>query len=193
MTWRRRSSGDRPARFWQDVARNWTHSSITASSIASILAFEAPAAGTLTSLPPEDVTILRVVGDYSLIMSGVGNWTLGLMMVDPGWTPALVASSGFQVDADKRVLWHRSHDTTLASSLAGYTDSNWYPPGHHLIRATANLLCSADGMTHIDIQPKVKLEAGKSLSLVAWENGGTGTLTTTSLDMRVLFQRSRRR
>lgn len=186
---------DRPARVWQDIARNFSVAAATTSTYTSLLAFEAPAAGTLTGAPPEDITLLRIVGDFTVSMGAGGNVTVGLMMVDPGWTPAVVASSGFQTDSDKRILWHQTYATTaLAASYAGFTAATWAPPGYLYVDGTADTvtMCAREAV-HLDITPKVKLEQGKALILVMWENSDGATTTVVSSDMRVLYQRSRRR
>lgn len=143
----------------------------------------------ITSDPPEDLTVLRVVGDFVVSLSA-GNWTLGCLVQDHTWTPGATVS----VDNDKRVLWSMTYNVTGVAQLAGFTTASWEPPGQLFIDATTDLVVQAPReAVHIDISPKVKIQAGQALYLVAWENSGAGTFTTGSNNMRVLFQRSRRR
>lgn len=167
---------------WQPVSAQFAVAANAASGSTSILAFEAPTAGSLTSLPPEDVTILRVVGDFTTALSAaLGNWTLGLMVVDATWTPTGV----FEADADKRVLWHRTYENLNAGAACSWSPPDRWTDGNITTMATREAVS-------LDISPKVRLEQGKALKLVWWENGGSATMTVQSSDMRVLYQRSRR-
>lgn len=162
------------------------------------MSFEMPTSMVgLTADPPEDITILRVVGDYSVAVgNGVtGVWNLALLVQDQTWTPAATIN----LDNDKRILWQQQYTAPAeAAALAGYASIAWYPPTLSVISATTSLFGNSTmgalgNATHIDIAPKVRLEAGKALYLVAYEGSGTSTLTSSSVSMRVLFQRSRRR
>lgn len=132
-------------------------------------------------MPPEDITILRMVGSFTVSLSAaLANWTLGLMVVDATWTPASLFSS----DADKRVLWHQTYvNNTGAASLV------WSPPDQFETSGGARARTEA---SRLDISPKVRLEQGKALKLVWWENAGGAELNVNSADMRVLYQRTRR-
>lgn len=179
-----RSRAPRPARAWQDLSAAFVLTTQATSTSVNLLEFQAPAAGSLTAMPPEDVTVLRVVGDFTVQLSAaVCSWTLGLMVADSTWTPGAT----FVVDSDKRVLWHRTY-----TNFAGTGTQTWVPPGLH-VDGTGTPFPDATRAGFFDITPKVRLEQGKALKLVAWENAGAGTVTVSSVDMRALYQRSRRR
>lgn len=176
---------ERPARAWQDLSGQWLL--ITAATAAvPILRFEAPTVvGTVTSALPEDITILRMVGSFQLSLgAAVCNWTLGLMVVDALWTPGAT----FAADADKRVLWHETYVNSTGAAVVEWTPPDNYTPVGGVTSYAGPRAC------RLDITPKVKLEQGKALTLVAWENvASAAQLTTGSADMRVLYQRSGRR
>lgn len=192
----RRSAGrrpERPARQWLPIPSSLVFNAASVTSVQSMLAFEAPTItpGTpITADPPEDQTLLRITASLTVTMTS-GNWTLGLMVTDRTWTPI---GGEFATDADKRILWSQTYSGDETSTvLAGYVSTSWFPPGNMVVNATTDLVseCPREAV-YIDIAPKVKLEDGKQLCFVAWENNGGGTLTLRCSWMRVLMQRSRR-
>lgn len=189
-TYRRGSArrGLRPTRVWADVSGQWLLSVVSVTTAVPVMAMQAPTSlANLTSDPPEDLTILRIVGDYTVALGTAnqpGNWSLALLVADVTWTPGATVS----VDNDKRLLWQRTYVTPNDIVV-------WYPPGQVVQNAAGGTYfpTNASETTHIDIAPKVKVEAGKALYLVAYENSGTQVFSTSSVTMRVLFQRSGRR
>lgn len=173
-----------------DLSTLW-NLNLSATTATPLLGLETPApAAMLTADPPEDLTILRVVGDFNLSLTA-GIWALALTVQDQTWTPGAT----ILVDADKRLLWSQTYDVVqMAAVLAGWVAGHWAPPGLLLANATADLLTQAPRESvHVDISPNVKLVAGRALYLVAYELSGAGTCISTSSNMRVLFQRSGRR
>lgn len=179
-----RAGRPRPALTWVDVSQQW-NINVSATGTATLIMLQAPASlAALTSDPPEDMTVLRVVGDFLVsIGTGLGNWTLGLLVADVTWTPAAT----FTLDADKRILWHQTYESTTSGAFT------WQPPDTLLVTIAGGTSVSQTKGAHIDITPKVRIEPGKALYLVAWENTGALQFTTLSQDMRVLFKRSGRR
>lgn len=179
----KRGGGLRPERSWVDVSGQWVHSTGVTAAVP-LIALQAPTnLSNLTADPPEDLTVLRIVGDYTTTITGTGAgyWSLALLVADVTWTPG----TSISVDNDKRILWQRSYEAPITET------STWLPPGRWDSSITASVPTDA---THIDIAPKVKIEAGKALYLVAYENAASAyTLATYSHSMRVLFQRSGRR
>lgn len=169
---------------WADVSGQWTFAAVAATSTSVLIGMQAPTSlASLTSDPPEDMTILRVVGDFSVILTGaIQVWTLALIVADVTWTPGATVA----IDNDKRLLWQVTYQTSNT------TATQWYPPGHMEVLATA-VLTAPEKATHIDITPKVRIEPGKALYLVAYDNVNGASLTTASSSMRVLFKRSGRR
>lgn len=182
-----RFTGTKPTRQWASISQGWAFAAITVTSTSTLMQLQAPTDLTnLTSDPPEDLTILRIRGSMLVTLSGSGvaAWTLALTVQDTVWTPGAT----FPVDADKRILWSRSFNAT------NDTSDIWEPPGVYIASGSgATAFASNPNATDVDLAPKVKLETGKALFLVAYENAGAGTLTVDSEDMRVLFQRTRRR
>lgn len=169
---------------WAAVDGQFLFSAITATAVAPLIQLQEPASlASLTADPPEDLTVLRVVGDFTATLDSAGSWTLGLMVADVTWTPG----TDFSADADKRVLWHRTF------TLVGTGDVSWKQTEYVQFNIPAGTFIFQQTVTHIDISPKVKVEAGKALYLVAWENTASGALTVATDDMRVLFKRSGRR
>lgn len=139
----------------------------------------------LTSDPPEDLTVLRVVGTFNVALSAptvASRWVLALLVQSTTW----VQSATFAADADKRILWSR---TFAAADAQAYS---WSSPGYMIAGANAPAPMNLETVT-VDISPKVKLEAGNALYLVAYEQSGDSTFTTSTDNMRLLFQRSGRR
>lgn len=178
-----RSRSARPTRQWQGIsnALNATFDGTVTKSL--LLAFEAPTPGSLTSMPPEDVTLMRVLVDLEVTLTAAMRYraTLGLMVADVSWTPQL----NFQDDADKRWLWTQTYghlnDTVTVYGPAG---------------VTANATTITSGVpreaTRIDVAPRARLEQGKALYLVCYGSGAMNTVSTAGDMARVLWQRSRR-
>lgn len=183
----RRTSAARPTRTWLDASPGFGVALATSTTASIVMQMQAPASPTnLTADPPEDITILRMRGTFSVVVATPtlgSSWTCCLIVQDTTWTP----SATFGADSDKRMLWTRTFGTPQAA--VSYA---WNPPGIY----TENLGTGFPGdmaTTELDIAPKVRLEPGKALYFVAYETGAGGTLTVLSADMRLLFQRSRRR
>lgn len=179
----RRSGGFRPSRVWADVSGQFTFTGVTATTAATLISLQAPSSlASLTSDPPEDMTILRVKGSYFLQIAGVGRWTLALLVQDTTWTP----STAFTTDADKRILWSRSY-----FNISNVT-TKWLEPDYMQWDTAGTIHIEKSDAMHLDIAPKVRVEAGKALFLVAYEDVSGATLDATCVNMRVLFQRSGR-
>lgn len=167
---------------------------ITSTTASRLYGLQAPTVtiGTdLTADPPEDVTILRVTADLSVTLSSAGCWVLALLVQDTTWSPA----STYTLDADKRVLWHKTYDTNGAlGALAGFVSATWECPNHLTVDATTDLVveCQPDAV-QLDCTPKVRLEDGKGLHLVAYEQSGAAAMTCVLRNMRLLMKRSGRR
>lgn len=181
--------GARPSRTWADISSVWLHSGVTATSAATLISMQAPTSlAALTSDIPEDLTILRIRGSFNVQLDAVatsGNWTLALIVQDTTWTPGATVS----VDNDKRMLWLQDYAVRLRTSGAA---QNWEQGG--IYQEGAELPAPCNPMyTTVDIAPKVKIEPGKALFLVAYENVDGASFTTGSTNMRVLVQRTARR
>lgn len=175
---------------WSDVSAEWVFAAQAVTAAVVLIQLQSPAAlSNLTADPPEDLTILRMVGDFSVTLAGsaVGIWTLALTVADVTWTPGAT----MRVDGDKRILWSRQYWATNATS------DTWQPPGTFNAGgagATPYGVSSKDESPHhVDITPRVKVEAGKALYLVAYEEVNGATLTVSSRSLRVLYKRSGRR
>lgn len=177
--------GQRPSRTWSSLASRFSLSSVTATTAQVLISLEAPTdLSALTSDPPEDLTILRIVGTYSIAVAQatVGGSVLAMLVQDQTWTP----STAFATDADKRILWHR----TYAGLPAGY---NLTPPGRVTDSTGATVFATEEAQCSIDISPKVKIEPGKALFLVYYESSASAAeVSVGSFDMRVLYQRTGR-
>lgn len=178
---------NKPSRTWAGVQGQFLFSAVTTTTTAAIISMEAPGGLTgLTSDPPEDLTVLRLRGEYSVLLAAdaeVTRWTLGLIVQDTTWTPG----ASFGLDSDKRWLWSRTYSVNAEA-----VTYRWDPPGY--ASAGSTTFFTGTGHTELDIAPKVKIEPGRALLLVAYLNtAGNRALTVQSDNMRVLFQRSRRR
>lgn len=182
---RGRSAGFRPSRVWASIdalATGWDISG-TGTTAVTLVSMQAPTSlASLTTDPPEDMTLLRIVGNHRVTLSTTAQWTLALLVQDTTWTPGAT----FNVDCDKRILWSRNFE---AVTNAVHT---WCPDGHLDVTGT-NMTGGMHHVTSVDIKPMVKMEAGKALFLVAYEQSGAATFTSNSQNMRLLFQRSGRR
>lgn len=173
-----------PSRVWSDVSSTFLFAAAAATTQVIQISLESPTnLANLGADPPEDLTILRMVGDFNVTLSASGKWRLALLVQDRTWT----ANTSGVDDNDKRILWSR-----VFNNLSGFSAS-WQEPGWLLLGASPPLVAGQVDMTHIDISPKVKVENGKALYLVAYEEVNGATLTVTSVNMRVLYQRSGRR
>lgn len=178
-------SANRPTRDWASISSAWLHSALTATAAATLVRLEQPTDLTnLSSDPPEDLTVLRIVGDFTVALGAAGTWTLALTVQDTTWTPT-AGTSGWFSDSDKRMLWSMTY-TSLGELL------QWSPPGFLEVGGVPTMTCPREAV-HIDISPKVKITSGKSLVLVAYEQSGATTFDTIGFNMRMLYQRSRRR
>lgn len=169
-------------------------STTATTALSHLFGFEAPVVtvGTaLSSDPPADRIIQRITGELRVKLTGSGSFTLGLLVVDRTWTPQ---GGTFSVDADKRILWSRTYDSAeLAGNVTGFTSVSWSAPNHMLVNATTDLLTECDrGAVYIDVAPKVRLEDGKSLAIIAWENEDGATLILNMVWMRLLLSRAGR-
>lgn len=172
-------SASRPTRTWVGVSGQFAMAGATATTAGTLIQLQAPAdLSNLTSDPPEDVTVLRMRGSFVLALSTAGSWTLALLVQDTTWTPGT-----FLADSDKRMLWTETFNVAEAST--------WRPG--LFTNAAGSTFPDYPGKTFLDIAPKVRIEPGKALFLVAYENTGTATLDISCQEMRVLFQRSPRR
>lgn len=177
-----------PSRAWTDVSTRWAFTGTTSTTAQQLISFEMPTSMVgLTADPPEDITILRIVGSYNCQVTTdvTARWSLAVIVQDTTWTPGSTVS----IDNDKRVLWQRQFSP---AAVTGWTSSTWYAPDTVLHQGTLGYIARSEG-SHVDLAPKAKLEAGKSLYLVAYEDAGAGSITVSSVSMRVLFQRTRRR
>lgn len=179
----RSRGGARPSRVWVGIQDQFSFASQAATGTAVLVQLQAPAdLSNLTADPPEDLTVLRVIGDLTVTLASTsaGSWTLALLVQDTTWTP----TTRFEDDADKRILWAQNYTSLAAATYvwtSGYLAVNNVPtPG------------VPREMTRLDIAPKVRIEAGKALYLVAYEQSGTTTFSVESQNMRLLFQRSGR-
>lgn len=169
-----------PSRQWTELATGFVVSS-TATTAVAVWGLQAPAAAAgLTALPPADVVIMRIRGNFQVTLSAASStWVMGLTVQDQTWTPSAV----FRTDADKRWLWLRTFTTNTEAV-------SWIPPGY--MSSASDPTGWADARwTELDVAPKVKLESGQALYLVAYEETGASTMTITSVDMRMLWQQKR--
>lgn len=166
---------------WAGVSGQWVMAGVSTTTAAALVQLQAPSdLSNLTADPPEDLTILRVMGDFAVEVSTTGSWTLALLVQDTTWTPG----STFLVDSDKRVLWMQSYVVNPAATYRWATG--------RLEVNNAVVAGQSREMTRVDIAPKVRIEAGKALYLVAYEGTNGSTFTTSSDNMRILAQRTQR-
>lgn len=184
----------KPALTWGQVSGAWLYTAQATTAATPLISLEMPATLVgVTADPPEDLTILRMVGTFGVAVT-VGatpvSWTLGLIVQDATWTP----SATFAADADKRVLWHETYGHSGANGTTAFWgfSATGGARGQVLNAALAATSCP-ERLETVDISPRVRVEPGQALYLVAWENANGGTLSTSTADMRVLFKRSRRR
>lgn len=193
------SRRSKPARQWVPLDSIALGPSMTTTTAVKLLEFQAPSIsiGTaLTSDPPEDQTILRIVGDMlvSVVATATGNrLCLGLMVADVTWTPAALSVT----DLDKRFLWHQVYEVPNLTYTA-LTGVSWGPPNYQSIQSTTPgqvLFETKPETVHVDIKPKVKIEDGKALHLVGYVDQST-SLTGWAVSLRswrILMQRAGRR
>lgn len=170
---------------WAAVAGQFLINGVTVTSASVLVQLQAPASlAALTADPPEDLTILRMRGSFSFLVTGsaTARWTLALTVQDTVWAPG----TDFNTDSDKRILWSRKFNATNATS------DLWMPPGT-FNAAAAGPQASDPRVTEVDIAPKVRIQTGQALHLVAYEDNSGGTVTVSSDEMRILYKRSGRR
>lgn len=190
---RRFGRGVRPKvnRTWSELASLWSMVVVSVDTAVEVMGFEEPgASAAFTSMPPEDVIIDRVVGEFVVSIPAVAasSWTLGLLVVDRGWTPGV----SFNVDCDKRILWAETY--TVPATTGAAPVWSWLSDAV-IAQAAADtpyIMAHSPRKSRVDITPRVRLVAGKALTLVAWENTGATTFSTSSNHMRVLWHRARR-
>lgn len=176
------SRGFRPSREWLGLQTTFGLAAVSVTTAVPLLSLQAPTTLALTADPPEDLTILRIVGEYSVTISqAAARWVLALIVQDVTWTP----SATFNLDADKRILWSRTYISESATAA-------WSPPGQYS-EAGAVVSNTVREAVSLDITPKQKVEAGRALYLVGYEEGGTSAIGVDTNNMRLLFQRSGRR
>lgn len=176
----------RPTRTWSSISSDVALAAVTVTTAIPLIRLESPTSlNNITADPPEDLTVLRVMGALNVTVAGdtTANWTLALLVQDVTWTP----STAFLTDADKRILWSQGLDASNATS------DTYSEPGIWRDGATGTAFPCLPYPFDIDIAPKVKIEPGKALYLVAYENVSGGTLTVNASRMRVLYQRTVRR
>lgn len=164
--------------------------SVTVNTLVTLLQLEAStlASGVINADPPEDLTVLRVVGMIDLMLAGInpGECTVAFLVEGSTWD----MNTAFTTDSEKRILWHRTFVLPRDATENGIT-LRWCPPGTLVAAGAGGVIFGADlGVCSFDFTPKVKLEDGKALFLAVYVNGVTVTLE--SYDMRILCQRSRR-
>lgn len=183
-----RSVRQRPEREWLALGSSAMNSTGATVATTQLLAFESPtlAVGTpLTADPPQDRTVLRLIGSLTWSQATAGNTVhVGLILTDRSWTP--VGTTNITADLDKRWLWWREFSMAVGAAWTAETFSD-AGGGIHV-----NDLPVEKDFTRFDITPKVKLEDGKVLSLVIYQNGATA-VTCSSRDIRILLQRAGRR
>lgn len=175
---------------WSDVSGQFVHATITATAATALVQLQSPTSlASLTADPPEDLTILRMRGTYEVTMAAAasaGNWTLALTVADVTWTPG----ARFATDSDKRILWSKTFGWRGAAAANTII---WSPPGHFQDTAAGVVQPVDPEIVTLDIAPKVKLEPGRALYLVAYENIDGVTFSVSSQEMRLLYKRSGRR
>lgn len=191
--WSRHGSA-KPARQWLGIPVTTFFAAQSVGATSQVLAFEAPTItpGTaVTADPPEDQIIDRIVAEMQVVINGTGSWTLALMVVDRTWTQT--STGEMAPDADKRILWYCTYEAGI-QALPGLTNTSWAPPNYMSIQATTPLYLECDWRaTHVDISPKIRLEDGKQLVWVCWEESGTALFTMATRTMRLLMHRAGRR
>lgn len=172
--------GARPSRQWLSIQGGWTFNAVSVTTTSSLISLQAPTTLALTSDPPEDITVLRIVGEYTVSLSNnVCTWALALLAQDTDWTPGT-----FNTDSDKRILWNQAYQNNAGAALS------WTAGGYLSDGTTGIFGPSVEKHTFIDISPKVRLETGKALYLVAYEVVSGGTLSLTGITVRMLIQRT---
>lgn len=174
---------------WSDVSGQWVFAGVTATTTSVLIQLQSPSnLSSLTADPPEDLSILRIVGTFLVqLNAAVCAWTLALLVADVTWTPG----GSVATDNDKRILWHQQYENS-----SGIESLNWARPNYleSVVGGAVTRRGECDWRcTHIDIKPRVVIEDGKALYLVAYEETNGGTLTVVSQDMRVLYKRRGRR
>jgi len=159
---------------------------ISATGTSDLMSLQAPTTlQGITSDPPEDITILRIIGDFLVLITGApATWILALVVQDTTWTP----TATFPGDADKRILWSQTYFCSGTNESYQWYSGIFVPNG-----TPAAAAGTPREMSHIDISPKVRLEPGKGLFLVAYEQNGAVNFSVDPGNVRMLFQRTSRR
>lgn len=181
--------GWKPPREWIAVAGT-PFNAVLVTTASSLYSFQAPTVTIGTPLnfdAPEDLTLLRIRAEMQVNMSTTGVWALVLLVQDTDWTP-----SGYVTDSDKRFLWSRVYQN-LGDGVASWAPGMEANTNASVITFRTAAVDSA-GMSYscLDISPKVRLEAGKALFLVAYELVNGATFTVTLHNMRILQTRARK-
>lgn len=180
----------RPSRQWSDLTARFALAT-AGNSATAMWGLDSPApAASLTALPPEDVVVMRLVGQFTVVLintNGNNNLTLAVGVRTQVWTQGTLAG-----DLDQRWLWLRTFTSTGLT-----TESElWYPPGNHRLQTTATgvttQMAGAPGATTIDISPRCKLEAGQALFVAAYVTDTDASYSVASPCMRMLWQTKRR-
>lgn len=169
---------------WSDVSTDFAFVAAATTTQTILISLESPVQlNALGADPPEDLTILRMVGDFSVSLTTNGTWRLALLVQDRTWT----AQVSGRDDNDKRILWSQVYVDAIGAAM------NWLPPGQVVSAAGLNVTSTVREAVHLDIAPKVRIEPGKALYLVAYEEVNGAVLSVSSVNMRVLYKRSGRR
>lgn len=159
------------------------------TTVTSLISFEAPTlvAGTpLTADPPQDRTILRIVGQLQVAgAAATGSLGMGLMVCDRVFAPTS-GTGRMTPDLDKRWLWWRE---TLLRSGESWDAQHYLSTGGVL---SPNNVPPERDFTMFDISPKVRLEDGKQLAFITFQDTALMAPVITLMEVRVLFGARRR-
>lgn len=146
----------------------------------------------LTSMPVEDITVLRAQLNMQVILTGGGVWTISCMKVNKDVTA--MTNTAFNNIADKRVLYHQTFASdTLNTVLAGFVSANWDCPNILTVDATVDIVTDcAWRAVNWDFKVNTRLEADEKLVLVATEESGNATLGAVLKAGRLLMRRTPR-
>lgn len=186
-----RAHGRRPAHQWLGMVLNPANATTTAGAgvtVFKLFQFESPTitVGTaLTADPPEDQILDRLIWTGSLTNAGAaGRSQIGFILVDATWTPQ--GTTAITPDLDKRWLWWRDYQ---------FENTGDFVNQHQMLIGTSHLsnaMMAETNPTFMDISPKVKLEDGKALCLVTYQDTALQT-TAYSGFLRILMHRAGRR
>lgn len=186
-----RRAANRPNRVWSDLTPRFLLGTAGNSAIA-VWGLDSPApAASLTSLPPNDIVIMRVVGDFFVdhnAANGNNSTTFMLGVRDQVWTQGTLAN-----DLDQRWLWIQF----FVSNGPTTNSHDWLPPGVYRERVTATGVTVAKAglpvmATRLDISPRCKIQAGQALFLAAYVTDADATYSIGASAMRMLWQQKQR-